>query len=263
MFKIKTPIILIFSLLAGLMLSHAVLAEEEYALVQIADPYIDIHTGPGRGFPVFYIAERGEWIEILKRKTTWFKIRLSIGKEGWVDVKQLAHTLAPDGSLVNLQEPDFEEYLNRTWEIGIQHGDLEGASVIAAYGGFHLTQNLSTELHLSQALGNFSEIRMASFDIINQPFPDLKPFDGLPYISDVNISPFFGIGAGIIQVLPRATLVQTVDREDEMVFVTAGARMYLTRRFLMRVEYRNIVILTSRDQNEEVEQWTFGFSVFF
>ncbi len=245
------------------MLATSAMAEEEYALVQIDDPYIDLHTGPGRGFPIFYIAERGEWIKILKRKTTWFKVRLNNEKEGWVTVYQLARTLARDGEIVNIQEPDFEEYINRSWEIGIQHGDLEGASVISAYGGFHLTENLSTEFHLGQALGNFSEIRMASLTLINQPFPDLKPFDGLPYVSDINISPFFGIGAGVIQILPRATLVQPVDREDEMVFVTAGARMYLTRRFLMRVEYRNIVILTSRDDNEEVEQWTFGFSVFF
>ncbi len=261
--KTKTLLILILGLFSSLLLSEAVVAEEEYALVQISDPYIDLHTGPGRGFPIFYIAERGEWIEILKRKTTWFKVRLKNQKEGWVTVKQLARTLSSDGKVVNLLEPDFDEYLNRTWEIGIQHGELEGASIIGAYGGFHLTQNLSTEFHLTQALGNFSEIRMASVNIINQPFPDLKPFDGLPYVSEVNISPFFGIGAGIIQVLPRATLVQPVDREDEMVFVTAGARMYLTRRFLLRVEYRNIIILTSRDENEEVEQWTFGFSVFF
>ncbi len=251
------------SLLALFMFPLQLLAEEEYAYVEVADPYIDLHTGPGRSFPVFYIAERGEWIKVLKSKTSWYKVRLNNGKEGWVNRHQMSRTLNLEGEVVDLKDPDFNEYLNRTWEVGIQHGDLEGASVISAYGGFHLTRNISTELHIEQALGNFSEIRMASVDIIHQPFPALKPFQGLPWVGDINISPFFGIGGGIIQVLPRATLVQPVDRQDNIVFVTAGARMYLTRRFLARLEYRNIVILTSRNDNEEVEQWSFGFSVFF
>ncbi len=251
------------SLLALIFHPLSSFAEEEYAYVEIVDPYIDLHTGPGRSFPTFYIAERGEWIKVLKSKTSWYKVRLKNGKEGWVNQNQMSRTLNLDNEIVDLKDPDFKEYVNRNWEIGVQHGDLEGAAVISLYGGFHLTENISTELHIAQALGNFSEIRMVSLDIIHQPFPQLKPFAGWPWVSDINISPFFGIGGGVIQILPRATLVQAVDRQDEMIFVTAGARMYLTRRFLARLEYRNIVILTSRNNNEEVEQWTFGFSVFF
>lgn len=238
-------------------------ADEEFAYVKVEDAFIDLHTGPGRAFPVFYVAERGEWIKVLKSKTTWYKVRLDNDKEGWVDRDQMARTLNLYGQVVQLKDPDFNEYVNRTWEIGVQHGDLEGASVISAYGAFHLTKNISTELHVEQALGNFSEIRMASLDIVHQPWPAAKPFEGLPWVSDFNISPYFGIGTGVIEILPRATLVQPVDRQDQMLFVTAGARMYLTRRFLARLEYRNIVILTSRNDNDKVEQWTLGFSVFF
>jgi len=246
-----------------ILLPQQVKADEEFAYVKVEAPFLDLHTGPGRSYPIFYIAERGEWIKVLKSKTTWYKIRLDNDKEGWVSRDQIAKTFNLYGKRVELKDPDFNEYVNRTWEIGIQHGNLEGASVISAYGAFHFTKNISSELHVEQALGNFSEIRMASIDVIHQPFPAAKPFAGLPWVSDVNISPFFGIGTGVIKILPRATLVQPVDRQDQMVFVTAGARMYLTRRFLARLEYRNIVILTSRNENDKVEQWTLGFSVFF
>ena len=60
-----------------------VLAGDHYDHVQVVDPYLELHTGPGRGYPVTQVVERGEWVEILKRRTDWFKIRTSQGKEGW------------------------------------------------------------------------------------------------------------------------------------------------------------------------------------
>ncbi len=38
-------------------------AEDRYRKAQITEPYIELHTGPGRGYPVFHVIDRGEWIE--------------------------------------------------------------------------------------------------------------------------------------------------------------------------------------------------------
>jgi len=256
---------LLFSFLA--VLSYATLmttlSADEFPQVQVIDPFIELHTGPGRGFPIFFVAEDGEWIEIIKSKTSWYKVKLANDKLGWVHRDQLRLTLDVEGKAVILDDPDFEEYLNRTWEMGVLTGDFEGASLISFYTGFHFTDNLSTEVSFSQALGNFSEIRMATLNILNEPFPDLKPFKWVPYLENVHLSPFFGVGVGIVKTLPRATLVQTIDRQDDLTFVTTGAKFYLTRRFLMRMEYRRFVVLTSRNQNEDVEEWKLGFSIFF
>ncbi len=250
-------------ILLGLLFSTVTLAENEFAQVKIVDPYIELHTGPGRGFPVFFVAEEGEWIEILMSKTRWFKVRLASEKLGWVHKDQLKKTLTVDNKPVIINDPDFNEYMNRTWELGALNGDFEGAALISLYGGYHFTHNLSSELSVSQALGNFSEIRMATLNVINEPFPDLLPFTWLPYLEDVHITPFFGIGVGIMETLPRGTLVQTIDRQDDLMFVTAGAKLYLTRRFLIRLEYRQFSVLTNRNENEEVEEWKLGFSIFF
>ena len=40
-------------------------------------------------------------------------------------------------------------------------------------------------------------------------------------------------------------------------------RGYLTNRFLLQAEYRKFVVLTSRDDNEEIDEWTMGFTYFF
>jgi len=246
-----------------IVVASSLLAAEDFAQVKVVDPYIELHTGPGRGFPVFFVAEQGEWIEILKRKTNWYKVRLQSEKLGWVHQDQLRKTLTVDNEAVVIEDPDFQEYLDRNWEIGVLNGDFEGASLISLYGGYHFTENLTTELSVSQALGNFSEIRTATINMVNEPFPDLKPFKWLPYLEDVHLSPFFGVGAGVMKTLPRGTLVQPVDREDDLLFVTTGAKFYLTRRFLLRMEYRHFVVLTSRNDNEDVEEWKIGFSIFF
>ena len=42
-----------------------------------------------------------------------------------------------------------------------------------------------------------------------------------------------------------------------------GLRGYLTNRFLLQAEYRGYVVFTSRDDNEEIDEWTVGFTYFF
>ena len=66
-----------------------------------------------------------------------------------------------------------------------------------------------------------------------------------------------------METLPRATLVDVIDREDNILFVTGGAKMYLTRQFILHIEYRNLSILTNRNENEKAEEWKIGFSIFF
>ena len=48
--------------------------------VQVAAPFIDLHTGPGRGFPIQYVAARDEWITIELRHTDWFKVHTTTNK---------------------------------------------------------------------------------------------------------------------------------------------------------------------------------------
>ena len=84
---------LLIAVLAFVMLSTAfdgiAQAADQYKTVAVADPYLEMRTGPGRGYPKFYAVDRGESVEILKRRTDWFLVRTSNGKEGWVDRAQM------------------------------------------------------------------------------------------------------------------------------------------------------------------------------
>jgi len=226
-------------------------AEERHREVVIQDPYIELHTGPGRGYPVFYVAERGEAIALVKRRTEWYQVIVPRGEEGWVHSSQLATTLELDGEPFSVPGFSIDDYSGRRWEVGVQYGDFGGANVIATYGAFSLTKNLSFEMWLSQALGRFSDSTLANVNIVHTMFPERRA------------SPFFTLGAGSIKTSPKATLVATTDRTDSLAHAGFGVRTYLTRRFVFRTEYKTYVVFTSRDDNEEIREWKAGFSFFF
>lgn len=219
--------------------------------VEVADPFIELHTGPGEDYPIFHVVERGAEVEILRRRTDWFQVRARGDRTGWVHLGQMEQTLGPDGQPTRFTTPGVADYLQRRWELGFLGGDFGGASLISVYGARALTGNLSLELGLGQALGDYSSTWIARVALQHQPFPEWR------------VSPFFQLGAGIVRVEPSATLVQTVDREDEFAQVGVGARMYLSKKFFLRAEYNNYLILTTRDDNEDIDEWKLGFGFFF
>ena len=54
---------------AGAGLFSKMFADEQPIEVQVADPYIELHSGTDENYPIFHIEEKNTWIEILKRKT--------------------------------------------------------------------------------------------------------------------------------------------------------------------------------------------------
>ena len=68
--------------------SVAVQAKEDIVVI-VVEPYVEMHTGPGRGYPVFYVAEQGSSIKIIKRRTHWFLVETDQGTRSRVglDIK--------------------------------------------------------------------------------------------------------------------------------------------------------------------------------
>jgi hypothetical protein len=210
-----------------------------------------MRTGPGRGYPIFNVVDRGETVDVLMQRTEWYLVRTDNDKEGWVDRGQMELTLQPDGSPVDFNEVGLEDFTNAKWEAGLLAGDFGGANIVSLYGGYSLNPNVSVELWVSQILGNFSNGWMGSLNLVHEAFPEWR------------LSPFFTLGAGVIHTSPKSTIIQGPDRTDQVGHVGAGVRLYATRRFLLRAEYKSYVVFTSRDENEEVEEWKVGFAFFF
>ena len=249
--SIKYLLIAMLALLVSTALTNFAQAAELYKTVAVADPYLEMHTGPGRGYPKFYVVERGETVEIIKRKTDWFLVRAPNGKEGWVDRAQMQRTLQDDGSETMFANAVQDDFTNARWEAGLLAGDFGGANIISLYAGYSLNPNVAIEVWGSQILGNFSNGWMGSVNVVHEAWPDWR------------ISPFFTLGGGVIHTSPKSTIVQGPDRTDQVAHVGAGFRIYASRRFLLRAEYKSYVVFTSRDENEEVEEWKVGFAFFF
>ncbi|MCK4587846.1 MAG: outer membrane beta-barrel protein, partial [Gammaproteobacteria bacterium] len=76
-------------------------------------------------------------------------------------------------------------------------------------------------------------------------------------------SPFFTLGIGQIETKPKVTLIQAQDSSDFVAHFGVGVKIYLTRQFILRAEYKNYVGFSSDDDNEEFQEWKAGFGFFF
>ena len=222
---------------------------DSYRKVVIADPYIDLHTGPGRGYPIFYVAERGAEIIILKSKTSWYKVRLKNKKEGWVNREQLRRTLTPEGEQTEITELAESDYLKREWEVGMMSGDADGFATLSVYGSYAFTKAMAVELSIAQFLGDTASGYLWNVDLVSQPFTDWW------------ISPYFALGLGQVNI--ESSAINSPDTKDNQAHIAVGAKIYLTQRFLFRADYRNYKVFQSRDVNEEIEEWKVGFAFFF
>ena len=244
-------IAVLWLILAAALFVSTAFAAERYKTVSVADPYLEMRTGPGIGYPKFYVVDRGEAVDILKRRTDWFLVRTPNGKEGWVDRDQMEKTLQPDGQDIDFEAANQDDFTNSRWELGVLAGDFGGANIVSMYGAYSLNPHVGIELWGSQILGNFSNGWMGSVNVIHETWPDWR------------ISPFFTMGAGVVHTQPKSTIVQGEDRTDQIAHAGGGVRFYATRRFVLRAEFKSYKVFTSRDDNEEVEEWKVGFAFFF
>jgi hypothetical protein len=225
---------------------------EEYVQVFVTEPYLELHTAPGRGYPVFHTVARDESVDILKRRTDWFKVRTERGIEGWAKQSDMLKTVLPDGSPFTYPLGNLTGFTLHRWEGGVFFwGDFGGASMVSAYGSRSLNPNLKLELSIGQYLGDASNGYTADLGLAHVFMPEQR------------FSPFAMLGTGIINIEPKATLVLPGDRTDQTAYVGGGFRFYLTRSFFLRGEYKQHTVFTSRNDNDKVDEWKMGFAFFF
>ena len=234
-----------------LVLAPAAGAAREYLQLFVAEPYLELHTGPGRGYPVFNVVPREESVDVLFRRTDWFKVRTEHGVEGWANQADMVKTVLADGSPFKYELGDRSGFSSHRYETGVFAGAYGGANLISAYGSVSLNPQMAVEAAAGQFLGRFS----------NGETADL----GFAHVisADTRWSPLLLLGVGIVHTEPKATLVTPSNRTEQTAYVGGGIRYYLTRRFFMRAEFKAHYIFTKRNQNEEADEWKLGFAFFF
>ena len=219
--------------------------------LRIADPYIELRTGPGRGFPIFYVAARGEWIEIEQRHTDWFQVRTDGGKAGWVNRSQLETTLTAAGLTKSFRDVLVDDYLNRKVQLGAAWGHFKAEPMLKLWTSYRLSETLSVEATIGQVQGVFSGTDFWHLNVLAEPW------------SDRRISPFFSIGLGKFRNFPNLSLVGATTTDAKLANASLGVRYYLSERFVMRADYSLYTVFVNDAKTTEYRAWTAGLAFFF
>lgn len=249
---IRTKLLCLCCLLS-LSLSLTSIAHADEVDLKVTASFINVHSGPASEFPIFHVLSQGEIFTLKKERTGWYKVATKRGIEGWILAANLGGTELVDGTQVKVNTGSFEDFLDRSWEITAQGGAVDKVTAMSVGGSWVWTKNLAVEATFSQALGNFADNKVWSVRMRQTFFPDWK------------LSPYLALGTGEIRTKPRSNLVQSGDevRKSNHYEVGIGAQYYFASRVVVRAEYRGLLALTDRDEQERLDQWMLGVSVFF
>ncbi len=237
--------------LLGLLLTPAVGGAREYLQLFVAQPYLELHTGPGRGYPVFHVVPRDGSVDVLFRRTDWFKVRTEHGVEGWASQQDMLGMVLADGSPFRFSAGDRAGFTEHRYEAGLFAGAYGGANYVSGYASLSFNSQLALEAALGQFLGRYSNGVTGDVGLTHVIVPEAR------------WSPFLTLGVGEVHVEPKATLVQAANRTEQTAYVGGGVRYYLTRRFFVRSEYKAHYVFTKRNQNQEADEWKLGFAFFY
>jgi hypothetical protein len=243
---------LLAAVLAGLWPGQAVrAADDKVEPLQVTDAYIELRTGPGRGFPIFFVAEKSEWITIELRHTDWYRVRTAGGKQGWVQRKQLETTLTQDGGTKTFRDLLLDDYLRRRVEFGAAWGRFKTEPMLKVFAGYRLADTVGVEATLGQVQGIFSGTDFWHLNLQTEPW------------SDQRFSPFFGVGFGRFKNIPNLSLVSALPTDAKLANATLGLRVYLSDRVVLRTDYTIYTAFVADTRSTEYRAITAGLSFFF
>lgn len=219
--------------------------------LQITDPYIELRTGPGRGYPVTQVAERNEWIEVLSSRTDWYKVRTDNGHEGWVAREQLATTLTESGATRAFRDTVLDDYLRRRLEMGAGWGIFDGEPMVKLWTAYRFADALSIEATIGQVQGTFAGTELWQVNVNVEPW------------SDRRLSPFFGVGLGRFHNFPNLSLVNAVETTANLATASLGVRWYLGDRFVAKADYSIYTAYISDAGSTDYRAASIGIAFFF
>ena len=222
-----------------------------YVQAFVKTPYLELHTGPGRGYPIFDVVPQGESVTVLFRRTQWLKVRTRRGVEGWAAEEDMMRTVLADGEPLPLHIGTRAGFTSHRFEAGAFAGVLGGANLVSAYTSLSFNSQMAVEAAVGQFLGRYSNGVTADIGLTHVVMPQWR------------LSPFLMLGIGVLHVEPKATLVQPSNRTEQTAYVGGGFRYYIGRSFFLRAEYKTHVVITSQNRNQVEDEWKLGFAVFF
>ncbi|PCK10007.1 MAG: hypothetical protein COA42_01770 [Alteromonadaceae bacterium] len=227
------------------------------AELEVIDSFLEMHTGPGRAYPVFFVVEQSERIIVLSRRPDWYEVK-TVGnnsKTGWVKATQIVRTLQNTGEPVNLPGTSYGDFAKNRWRIGFFSGQLKGdtlnnSDVVGASLAYYPLSWLGAEVETAKFFSNDARGTQIGFNLIVEPF------------SRWRLSPALIVGAGQTKINEQPRIVPLEFEEESHQLAALRLNYYAGRNFIIRAEYRQISV-DATPNSEELDIWSLGFSTLF
>ncbi|MBL4865402.1 MAG: SH3 domain-containing protein [Pseudomonadales bacterium] len=228
--------------------------------VEVIDPYVDMRSGPGRGYPVFNVVEQGEVVTVIKRKPDWYQIKTTNGKIGWTTALQLSRTLKTSGIPVKLPDIGYGQYLKNSWRIGFTggnffSGELKGAETFSVTAAYRAMSWLGIELAGGKIFSTDVSGDYYGVNMIAEPY------------TQWSVIPYAVVGFGSMSLKSQPKLAPLGLDDSSFSNVGLGLSYYLGSNFVFRAEYRRYSVSASSSANNDdtvnLEEWKLGFNTFF
>lgn len=225
--------------------------------LEVIDSYADLHTGPGKGYPKFYVIEQGEAITVLAKRPGWYEVELDDGKKGWATAQQISRTLQSTGEPADLPEVSYGDYLKNSWTLGFgagtfSGGELSSSDFFTLNAGYRALSWLNVNAEFGRFYRSDTKGELYGLSVLGEPF------------SQNRISPYVILGAGQIEVDVQSTELPDIIGNGAETYYSygLGANYYVGRNFLVKGEYRGYSVSTD-EESETFNAFQIAFSAFF
>ena len=217
----------------------------------VAEPYLEMHTGPGRGYPVFFVVEKQQWVVIELRRTDWYRVRAEGGQVGWVQRQQLASTLTEAGGTKTFRDLLLDDYLGRRLEFSGGWGRFKSEPMLRLGLQYRLADTVATEVTVGQVQGLFSGTDFWHVSLVSEPW------------SDRRFSPYFSVGVGKFRNIPNSSLVDAAATNAKLAHASLGLRWHLAERFTARIDWTLYTAFVADTRSTEYRSITAGLGFYF
>jgi hypothetical protein len=234
---------------------------EEEALVRVIAEEAAVHTGPGFGYRVVYVARRDEVLPAIGRATNdhWFRVQLPDGTYGWIlgdqvfplDVDTAEAHRGPSiwkrmGEAVFSPSPLTEGAIGFTFSAGVLGGD----GMFMFRPAVLLAPQLAFEAFVGETVGEQADVIYAGGGFNVNFFPTSP------------VTPFAGIAGGGAFGRKKADAFSVVTGNYSMLNAGGGLLFALKKRLTLRGEARNYVIFDA-NHTQRIQEYSGALCVYF
>jgi hypothetical protein len=227
----------------------------KFVEVTVVGPYLEFHTGAGRRYPVFHVVPRGERVQILFRRTDWFKVRDERDREGWVKRDEVEQTQMANGEALPLEDPNRREVDVLPWIAGASSGRLGHSWNNTIFVGYSVSPRITFLLEGDQQPTRSYDRFMLLGGVQYTPRPEWR------------VTPFLEIGTGLARITANTAYAgEPAAVKRSVGYYGAGLRWAVNNRFELRLQERSYLLSHPSSlltPNEALNEWKAGFAFYF